>query len=155
VTERDSKPPVRVNRIDPGSVGARGLMVRDPYASHILDGKKRWEIRGRATQIRGLIVILKSATGHAFGTANLVNVLGPLDAADLVGAPELPEAERQDVSRNGLFYPKTYAYVFADAKWFEQPIAYKHPSGAVIWVQLPNLDLSTVRYGRIALTSAA
>ncbi|MGO6788723.1 ASCH domain-containing protein [Rhizobium ruizarguesonis] len=127
-------------------VGPRGLMIRDPYASEILNGQKIWEIRGRPTQIRGPVVVVKSGTGRAFGTANLVRVLGPLDAEDLMNASELPPLEREEIAANGLPYPKTYAYVFSNPKWFEKPIPYKHPSGAVTWVRLPDLDLAAVHY---------
>ena len=127
-------------------IGPRGLMVRDPFASQILNGEKIWEIRGRATQIRGPVVIVKSGTGKAFGTVNLVRVLGPLDKDDLVKAQELPATERAEVARDGLPYAKTYAYVLSNPKWFEKPIPYRHPSGAVTWVRLPDLDLGTVHY---------
>src|SRR5690348_6834757 len=70
------------------SAGLRGLLVRDPYASQLLDGEKIWEIRGRSTHIRGPILIVKSGTGQLFGTADLVRVLGPLELEDLVAAPE-------------------------------------------------------------------
>jgi hypothetical protein len=128
------------------NVGPRGLMVRDPYASQILNGRKIWEIRGRPTQIRGPVVIVKSGTGRAFGTANLVRVLGPLEIEDLKCAPELPEGERDEIGRHGLPYPKTYAYVFTNPKWFELPIPYRHSNGAVTWVRLPDLNLEAVRY---------
>jgi hypothetical protein len=127
-------------------VGPRGLMIRDPYASQILNGEKVWEIRGRPTQIRGPVVIVKSGTGRAFGTANLVRVLGPLEVDDLKNAPELPRSERDEIARSGLPYPKTYAYVFSNPQWFEKPVPYSHPSGAVTWVRLPDLDLEAVRY---------
>lgn len=127
-------------------VGVRGLMVRDPYATQILKGEKVWEIRGRPTQIRGPVVIVKSGSGRAFGIANLVHVLGPLEVGDLEHAPELPEAEREEIARHGLPYPKTYAYVFRNPKWFECPIPYRHSNGAVTWVRLPDLDLGAVRY---------
>jgi len=136
----DVRPPVE------GDIRPRGLLVRDPYASQILNGEKIWELRGRPTQIRGPVAIVKSGTGRAFGTANLVRVLGPLDLEDLVDAPELPSSEREELRRCGLPYPKTYAYVVTDPRWFERPIPYKHPSGAVTWVRLPELDLETVRY---------
>jgi hypothetical protein len=127
-------------------VGPRGLIVRDPFASQILDGDKVWEIRGRPTQIRGPVVIVKSGTGRAFGTVNLVRVLGPLELDDLVNAPELPKSEREEVRRNGLPYPNTYAYILSNPKRFERPIPYRHRSGAVTWVRLPDLDLEAVRY---------
>jgi hypothetical protein len=128
------------------NVGPRGLMIRDPYASQILNGEKIWEIRGRPTQIRGPVVVVKSGTGRAFGTVNLVRVLGPLEREDLEVAAELPRSERDEVARLGLPYPKTYAYVFTNPQWFERPIPYRHASGAVTWVRLPELDLEAVRY---------
>ena len=132
--------------IEGEDVGPRGLMIRDPYASQILNGEKIWEIRGRATQVRGPVVIVKSGTGHAYGIANLMRVLGPLDLEDLIDAHELPVAERAQFASDGLPYTRTFAYVFSDPKWFEKPIRYKHPSGAVTWVRLPELDLDTARY---------
>lgn len=125
---------------------AHGLIVRDPYASQLLNGEKIWEIRGRPTQIRGTVVIIKSGTGHAFGTVKLVRVLGPLQLGDLVDAAELPDAEREQFRVLGLPYRQTFAYIVSNPWWFQDPIPYRHPSGAVIWVNLPDLDLSKVAY---------
>ncbi|MDP3737503.1 MAG: ASCH domain-containing protein [Hyphomonadaceae bacterium] len=127
-------------------VGARGLMVRDPYATQLLSGEKKWEIRSRGTQVRGPIVVLKSGTGQAFGTVNLMRVLGPLDIEDLVDAPELPASEREEFRRDGLPYAATYAYVLSDPKPFVEPIPYSHPSGAVTWVRLPSMDIAQAAY---------
>jgi hypothetical protein len=129
-----------------GSADLRGLLVRDPYASQLLAGEKIWEIRGRPTHIRGPILIIKSGTGQVFGTADLVRVLGPLELEDLVVAPELPRQEREAFRCSGLPYPKTYAYVLSNPRLFAKPIPYRHPSGAVTWVRLPDLDLKAVRY---------
>jgi hypothetical protein len=132
----------------PGEFGLRGLIVRDPYASQLLNGEKIWEIRGRPTQIRGPVVILKQGTGKAYGIANLVRVLGPLDLDDLVASPEVPSEERDELQRNGLPYRKTYAYVFTSPQWFKHPMSYRHPNGAVTWVRLPDLDLNAVEWLR-------
>jgi hypothetical protein len=129
-----------------GSVGLRGLLVRDPYASQLLDGEKIREIRGRSTHIRGPILIIKSGTGQLFGTADLVRVLGPLELEDLVAASELPRQEREEFRNSGLPYAKTYAYVFSNPRRFKRPIPYRHPSGAVTWVRLPDVDLGAVHY---------
>src|ERR1700741_2194336 len=85
-----------------GKSGPRGLIVRDPYASQLLNGQKIWEIRGRPTQIRGPVVIVKQGTGKAYGIANLVRVLGPLDLDDLVSSPEVPPEERDELERDGV-----------------------------------------------------
>jgi hypothetical protein len=148
---RIARAPSVSNSYKTGSVGGedwgpRGLMVRDPYASQILDGEKVWEIRGRPTQIRGQIVIIKSGSGCAFGTVKLVRVLGPIGLDDLIQAREITREEREEFRRTGLPYPKTYAYVMTNPRWFQRPIPYRHPSGAVTWVRLPGLDLETVSY---------
>lgn len=138
----------------PPADGPRGLIVRDPYASQLLSGEKIWEIRGKPTQIRGPVVIVKAGTGQVFGTANLVRVLGPLDLEDLVTARELPEDEREEFERDGLPYCKTYAYVFTTPRPFARPLTYQHPSGAVTWVRLPQLDLGDVDYAAPAVGAA-
>src|SRR6202158_4289128 len=120
-----------------GECEPRGLIVRDPYASQLLNGQKIWEIRGRPTQIRGPVVIVKQGTGKAYGIANLVRVLGPPDLDDLVSPRELPSEERDEMRRDGLPYRKTYAYVFTSPQCFEHPMSYGHPKGAGRWVRLP------------------
>ena len=47
-----------------------------------------------------------------------------------------------------LPYEKTYAWVMAEPKPLSQPIPYKHPSGAVIWVRL-NADNVPQRFGEL------
>ena len=37
-----------------------GLIVREPFASMIVDGKKKWEIRTRKTNKRGEIYIISN-----------------------------------------------------------------------------------------------
>ena len=128
--------------------------MRDPYASRLLSGEKIWEIRGRPTQIRGPVAIVKAGTGQVFGTANLVRVLGPLELEDLVTACELPKDEREEFERDGLPYRKTYAYVFTTPRPFARPRIYQHPSGAVTWVRLPQLDLGDVDYAVPAVDAA-
>ncbi|WP_245604640.1 hypothetical protein [Paucisalibacillus globulus] len=36
-----------------------------------------------------------------------------------------------------LPYKKTYAWVLANPRMYQEPIPYNHPMGAVIWVNLP------------------
>ncbi|SRR5260370_450286 len=126
------------------SASTRGLIVRDPYASQLLNGEKSWEIRGRATQIRGPVVIIKSGTGHAFGVVDLVDVIAPLSLDDLIGSSHLPSSEREEFCKTRLLYRKTFAYVVKTPRRFASPISYSHPSGAMTWVSLPSLDLKEV-----------
>jgi hypothetical protein len=89
---------------------------------------------------------VKQGTGKAYGIANLVRVLGPLDLDDLVSSPEVPSEERDELQRDGLPCRKTYAYVFTSPQWFRHPLPYQHPNGAVTAVRLPDLYLDNVEY---------
>jgi hypothetical protein len=69
------------------------------------------------------------------GTAELVDVVGPLTRADLVAnATKLNQPPRE--LDQPLYYDKTYAWVLRHARRLPKPVPYTHPSGAVIWVKL-------------------
>jgi hypothetical protein len=87
------------------------LIVREPYASRILTGKKTREHRSTRTNIRGFIGIIPAKTKTVAGTVEIIDVKGPLP--------------------NGW-----YAYVLRRPLKFKQPIPYDHPSGAVRWVNV-------------------
>ncbi len=112
-----------------------GLIIKEQWLNEILAGRKTWELRGRNTKIRGKIALIQKGSGQVVGTCQLVDVKGPLT----------PDEYRHNFDKhrvpveNGLMYPKTYAWILQDARRFEHPISYKHPSGAVIWVRLPDL----------------
>jgi len=115
----------------------RGLLVLKEPLDKILAGTKTWEIRGKATTRRGPIALIESKSGHVVGTCQIVDVVGPLSLTEL----------RRSASRTGfrpsqLPYPTTYAWVVRDAQRLAEPIPYRHPSGAVIWVKL---ETSVVR----------
>ncbi len=112
----------------------RALIVRQPWAGMIASGTKRWEIRGRSTAVRGRIAIAAAGTGTIIGVCTLSEVVGPLapdayrDAWQLFGAGLRPDGPPP--------YPRTYAWVLADARPILPPVGYLHPAGAVIWVRL-------------------
>jgi len=102
----------------------------------ILDGKKTWEIRGRATHVRGRIGLIRGGSGLVVGTCELVDVVGPLTLADLRSNARKAGLEPEELAL--LPYKKTYAWVLRDAKKLHPSHPYRHPSGAVIWVRLPD-----------------
>ncbi|WP_019240210.1 MULTISPECIES: ASCH domain-containing protein [Bacillus] len=111
----------------------KGLIIKSPWIDYILEGKKTWEIRGSNTHIRGKIALIKSGSGMVLGTVDLV------DSKKLC-LQEYQQSERyhlvppQDCQQ--VPYKNTYAWVFENPILFEEPIQYKHPMGAVIWVNL-------------------
>ncbi|PSR23395.1 MAG: hypothetical protein C7B45_03535 [Sulfobacillus acidophilus] len=116
----------------------RGLIIRQPWIDLILNGRKRWEIRGQATTMRGRIALIQSGSGLVVGTVDLVDCLAltPDDyyeAEPFHGIPQPIDCP--------LPYPRIYAWVLARPHRFAVPIAYRHPQGAVIWVNLPPLDV--------------
>jgi hypothetical protein len=109
----------------------KGLIIKDPWITRILNDEKTWEIRGSNTKMRGTISLIKSGTGMIFGTVVLTNSF-----------PITQEAFNQGY-RNHLIpklmpnrYKQRYVWEMSSPILFKEPIPYKHPQGAVIWVNL-------------------
>ncbi len=107
----------------------KGLIIRSPWIYLILSGQKTWEIRGANTRIRGRIALIKSGTGCVFGTVELVDCV-PLDLMSYQGHI----AEHRVTAAQSLPYPKTFAWIMAHPVRLDKPVPYRHPQGAVIWV---------------------
>lgn len=102
----------------------------------ILEGKKTWEIRGSRTSIRGTIGLIPSTSGTIVGVCDLVDCIGPLSEPTFrknAAKAGMPRSE----ARLGS-YRNTYAWVMTKPRHLKDPVPYKHPSGAVIWVKLDN-----------------
>lgn len=113
----------------------KGLIVKSPYIDDILKGLKTWELRGAPTKLRETIILIKSGTGHALGTV------------DIIGCKEISLEEYNNwayriinnkIKVDELPYKKTYAYLLSNPILFVEPKPYKHPNGAIIWVNLPD-----------------
>jgi hypothetical protein len=113
----------------------RGLMVKSPWIDKILDGEKTWEIRGSRTAVRGPVGLIKSASGKVQGTADIVDVIGPLSLEELQENTGKHRISPEHLTK--LPYPKTYAWVLKNPHRLDNPVSYPHPNGAVIWVKLP------------------
>jgi hypothetical protein len=109
----------------------RGLLILKEHLDKILAGTKTWEIRGKSTPRRGPIALIESKSEHVVGTCKVVDVVGPLTLAELQR-----NAKRTGFRPAQLPYRTTYAWVVRDARRLPEPIPYRHPPGAVIWVRL-------------------
>lgn len=124
----------------------RGLIIRSPWIDHILAGRKTWEIRSKATKVRGTIALIRGGSGLVVGKAELVHSLGPFTFEQLRDRQDKHGVPVDDLRPFLLKYKdKAHAWVLDRVVAFERPIQYDHPSGAVIWVTLPDNFLDATR----------
>ena len=121
-----------------------GLVVDEPWISLILQGRKTWEMRTTHTNIRGQIALIRKGSGHVVGVADLIDVVGPLDAIAF-------RAHRSmhciPVEKDELGARWHTAWELENAKALARPVSYDHPFGAVIWVSLSEEVAAAVRSG--------
>lgn len=115
----------------------KGLIIKEPWIDLILSNKKKWEIRGNATTIRGKIFLIKSGTGCILGHANLVDCFS-ISTEQLQASFSMHRIPTEDVLN--IKYSKPHVWVLENPIQYKTPIPYKHPKGAVIWVNLDNLE---------------
>ncbi len=115
-----------------------GLIVREPYASLIVDGRKVWEIRRRRTRHRGPLGIVTG--GRLIGQADLVAVEGPFSVEELLAHQEKHQAEEAFLRAYAGEAP-LFAWVLENAFRYEKPLYVPKRAGRVIFV-----DLSEVRW---------
>lgn len=111
----------------------RGLIVKEPYASLIVDGEKVWEIRKKRTNIRGEIFIISN--GKILGKVKLVDVLGPFTAEELAKHSDKHKVSYEDL-KSYAGDCKLFVWVLKDAEKFEKPIEIRIPKGAQVWVKV-------------------
>ena len=133
----------------------RALIVDTPWILHILDdqpgwsGRKTWEMRSRATKVRGPIGLIQSRTGTIVGVTEVSGCEGPLAPETMlanVGRHRIPD----DMIRSGAVAKWNHAWVLSGSARLAKPIPYKHPQGAVIWVTLDH-DTRAVLTGATTL----
>lgn len=129
---------------DESSPPERALMVREPYVSMLLTHRKRWELRGLPTKIRGRIALIRSGSGLVIGECQITDCIGPIDFETLKKTPNLSTHERLEIAADGRppyvekdsTASKTYAWVIEEPVVYKWPLRYRHPSGAIIFVDL-------------------
>lgn len=113
------------------------LIIKKRWLDLILSGQKTLEIRGRNTNIRGWIGLIESGSGKIVGKAKL-NASSKLSEDEYY---KLTEFHRVTLNYNKLPYKTPYAWGITQAERLQNPIPYKHPKGAIIWVNINNLNL--------------
>ena len=139
-----SAPAKRHFRSDDPAVPDRGLMIREPWVSQILMSRKSWELRGVTTKVRGRLALIRSKSGLVVGEAELVDCIGPLSLETLLSTGALSQMEKDEIEQQGRppyvqtddVTSKTFAWVMSNPILYSRPIPYKHPSGAITFVDL-------------------
>jgi hypothetical protein len=114
----------------------KALIIDEPGISKILRGEKIWEMRKTGCRLRGRIALIKKGSGHVIGVAEVIDSRPPLCTREAYAAAELyhrvPPARQVQAFNGGWRTP----WVLANARKLPRPVPYKHPPGAVIWVNL-------------------
>ena len=89
--------------------------------------------------MRERVALIKGGSGRIFGTARIVDSKGPMTGVELAGHRDKHQVP-PDVLAEFLekYDGKAHAWVLDDVVRFQKPRPYQHPSGAVIWVTLPD-----------------
>ena len=111
----------------------KALIIDEPWVSLIVSGEKTWEMRSRNTQVRGCIALIRKGSKTIVGVADLVGTVPKLSQSDLKAS-----VSRHRVAANeiGEDFKHSTAWRLERARPLRKPVPYRHPAGAVIWVNL-------------------
>ena len=114
----------------------KGLIIDEPWISLILQGKKTWEMRKTACHQRGPVALIRKGSGQIVGTADIVDSLPAVETPAAYAEAEafhaIPPASQSRALADGWRTP----WVLRHARPLAAPVPYRHPNGAVIWVNL-------------------
>ena len=108
----------------------KGLIIKKVWLDKIFDEGKVWEMRTTKTKIRGKILLIESGSGMIMGEAQLMY------CSDKPISRHPSQLKLHQVEDSELLKKWKYAWGLSFAKRYKEPIPYKHPQGAVIWVNL-------------------
>lgn len=115
-----------------------GLLIKKQYLDLILDGSKVWELRSRNTSRRGVICLIESGSGLIRGLADLSSTI----KLDKTSYDDNYKLHRVSIPYEDCRWNR-YAWEFDSVEVLDHPIAYQHPQGAVIWVNLSDKILNS------------
>ena|SRR5713101_1599898 len=111
----------------------KGLIIDEPWIGLITSGKKTGEMCSRNTQVRGLIALIKKGSKTVVGVVDLVGTIPNLSRSDRRGTVAKHPVPENEIGED---FKHSTAWVLERARPLRAPVAYRHPAGAVIWVNL-------------------
>jgi hypothetical protein len=109
------------------------LIIDEPWIGLIVSGAKTWEMRSRNTAVRGCIALIRKGSKTVVGVADLVGTLPKLSLSDLTANVDKHQVSASEIDDE---FKHNTAWVLQRAERLRQPVPYRHPAGAVIWVNL-------------------
>ena len=109
-----------------------GLIVKQPFADLIIDGKKQWELRSRPipkNKIGSEVLLLSK--GSILGRITLKKDLGSVNLQRLYETTHLHHSELDTLDKTFV----THVWEIRVTKKFDHPKKYAHPNGARVWVK--------------------
>jgi hypothetical protein len=116
----------------------KGLIVDEPWIGLILSGLKTWEMRKTKCRHRGPIALIRKGSGQVVGTAELADSLPAINDKNEYARAEAHHRIAPNRQLAALDAGWRVPWVLRNVQLLTVPIAYAHPSGAVIWVNLDN-----------------
>lgn len=130
----------------------KALVVDQPWIDLILSGRKTWEMRGTSTSFRGWFGLIRKGSGQVVGAARLTGAGEPLSTEQMIATIDRHHIPEQMI-RSGAVSKWTTPWHLADARPLPQPVPYRHPWGAVTWVNLEDSVAQAVS-DQLGLTAA-
>jgi hypothetical protein len=108
----------------------KGLIIKKEWLDKIFENGKCWEMRTTLTKMRGKILLIESGSGLILGECLII------DSFKTNLKLQKENINKHQVTNISLLDKWSCAWVFQDVIKYKEPIPYKHPQGAVIWVNL-------------------
>lgn len=113
----------------------KGLFIKEPWISLILDGKKSWEIRGSNSKIRGRIALIASGSGEVKGFVDIIDSF-KLSGKEFDDNIYKHCINQEKYNSKNMPYKNTHAWVLANSKKLDKGIKFQMKQGCVIWINL-------------------
>jgi len=120
----------------------KALIIDEPWVSLIVSGQKTWEMRSRNTHVRGRIGLIRKGSKAVIGLADLVDTLPKLRRSELLSSFAKHRVPEGEIDEN---FKWSTAWVLEGACSLENPVPYRHPAGAVIWVNLDSAVVAAIQ----------
>ena len=130
----------------PAGLPARALLIQARWLEPIFAGDKTWEVRGKNLHLRGRACLAHG--GHLVGEVEFIDThpIGTRDAGNALVAVPGHEHHFIGLQQNQaktcvedltIFnYSRLFAWVMKNPRRYTQPIPYRHPVGAIQFVNL-------------------